>query len=71
MKGLTKDMAHKETVKLMLLLKLEEKRQSYWPQLSMGIRRKLSLAMALIGGSQVSHSTFIYLVYLLITFCRY
>ncbi|XP_063592166.1 phospholipid-transporting ATPase ABCA3-like [Penaeus indicus] len=53
LKGMTKKDARKEAEELMQRLELKEKKNMFGNQLSGGMKRKLCLAIALIGGSKV------------------
>lgn len=53
LKGMTTKDARKEAEELMQRLELKEKKNMFGNQLSGGMKRKLCLAIALIGGSKV------------------
>lgn len=52
MKGLTSRVAQEEAVALLERLKLRDKKDTFGNALSGGMKRKLSLAISLIGGSK-------------------
>ncbi|XP_064105712.1 phospholipid-transporting ATPase ABCA1-like [Macrobrachium nipponense] len=53
LKGMSKKTAKKEALNLMIRLELSDKKNMYGNQLSGGMKRKLCLAISLIGGSKV------------------
>jgi ABC-type glutathione transport system ATPase component len=54
LKGCSKSEAFREAKELMQRMQLTEKMDQYGNQLSGGMKRKLCLCIALVGGSKVS-----------------
>ena len=58
MKGCSKSEAKKESKELLKILQLTEKKAQFGNQLSGGMKRKLCLCLALVGGSKVDIEPF-------------
>ena len=59
LKGLTKQEAEEEAKSLLVCLQLLDKKNQYGNQLSGGMKRKLCLAISLVGGSKVKYICFL------------
>lgn len=72
LKGYSKDKIPDEVDRIIRILNLEDKRQARSKTLSGGMKRKLSIGIALIGDSKVRNfMTFIHTVVPFVTICPY